>query len=214
MPTEPTRLRRRTSGSRPDWHGRLREQRGVAALEFAIILPVLLIFLLGSLQVDEFVRLQMKLTEAATTMAELAALDPSTAQQSMADYCHGAQLLVWPFAGQLSVAVASVARGATSGTVGVDWQDTSCGNAPAIPNPAAMATSIVPANGNSAIVAMARYTLSLPFPFLPLASWTLSEDGFASPRTTNAVTGGTGSSGSGGSSGGSGSSGGGGWSGH
>jgi Flp pilus assembly protein TadG len=177
--------------------------RGVAALELAIVMPVLLIMLLGGVQVEQLVRLQTNLTEAATTMAELAATQPSTAQPSLTDDCIGSRLLLTPFAGtQLRIAVARVTRSSTGGSVAVNWQDTSCGNATAIADPGATAAPLVPSAGDSAVVAVATYTYAAPLAFLLPTTITLSETGYARPRLTSTPSAGTGSSGGQGSSGG------------
>jgi Flp pilus assembly protein TadG len=162
-----------------------RDRRGVAALELAIVMPVLLIILVGSAEAERVVRLQMDLSQAATTMAELAATQPASAQQSIPDYCKGAQLMLSAFGGApLSIAVASVTNTSGNGSPTVAWQDTSCGNASAIAAPGTMAATLVPSTGDSAIVAVATYTYTNPLAFLLPVKITLSETGYARPRAT------------------------------
>ena len=162
-----------------------RDRRGTAALELAIVMPVLVIILVGSVEAERVVRLQMDLSQAATTMAELAATQPASAQQSIPDYCRGAQLMLAPFgSAPLSIAVANVTSSSGGGSATVAWQDTSCGNATAIAAPATMAASLVPSAGDSAIVAVATYTYTNPLAFLLPVKITLSETGYARPRAT------------------------------
>ncbi|MDE2580549.1 MAG: pilus assembly protein [Rhodospirillales bacterium] len=188
----------------------LPDRRGAAAIELALVMPVLFVILLGSLEAARIVRLEMELSEAATTMAQLAAANPSQAQQSMSNYCSGVRLILASFgSAPLSVAVASVTRDNTSGVVGTDWQNTTCGNAPAISNPTTLATAFVPSNGDSTVVAVAHYTYNVPFQlFFPL-SFSLAETGYARPPEVSGSTtsSSSGSGGSGSSSGSTGSSG-------
>ena len=55
--------------------GFCRDQRGIAAVEFALVLPVMILFSLGIAEVGRFALLNLKLQHAATTMADLAARD-------------------------------------------------------------------------------------------------------------------------------------------
>lgn len=51
----------------------LRDTRGVSAVEFALILPLLLLFSLGTIEISRLVLLNQKLQSAAYTLADLAA---------------------------------------------------------------------------------------------------------------------------------------------
>lgn len=52
--------------------GFVRDRRGVSAVEFALVAPVLLLLSLGTVEVARFALLALKLQHAATTMADLA----------------------------------------------------------------------------------------------------------------------------------------------
>lgn len=53
-------------------HGFVRDRRGVSAVEFALVAPVLLLLSLGTVEVARFALLALKLQHAAATMADLA----------------------------------------------------------------------------------------------------------------------------------------------
>ena len=53
-------------------HGFRRDRAGIAAVEFALVLPVMILFSLGIAEVGRFALLNLKLQHAATTMADLA----------------------------------------------------------------------------------------------------------------------------------------------
>ena len=160
-----------------------RARRGAAALEFALVLPTLLIMLLGSVEVERLVRLRMALASAAQTMAALAAMQTGTPPATLADDCTGAQLLLAPFGStNVAIAVADVARDSSAGAPTLAWQDNGCGQARAIAAPTSLAAPLVPGVGDQAIVAVATYTYTDPLPFLLPTTISLSATGYARPR--------------------------------
>ncbi|MDE2006476.1 MAG: pilus assembly protein [Rhodospirillales bacterium] len=161
----------------------LRARRGTAAVEFALVAPILLALSTGCVGLTQAVRARMDVAQAAQTMAQLIATQSSVTTAQIADFCTGADAVMTPFAATgLGLAIASVTRNASSGTVRTDWTDTSCGNAAAIAAPATLAASVVPNNGDSAIVVQASYTLANPLSLVLPASFTFSAVAFARPR--------------------------------
>jgi len=80
----------------------LGEQRGVAAMEFALLVPVLLILLFGSAEVLRAVRARMLLTQAVSMTADVIAAQfkavPSASGGigTLQDFCSGAKLILQP----------------------------------------------------------------------------------------------------------------------
>jgi len=96
-------------------------RRGIAAVEFALIIPVLLVMFIGTIEVLTLYRTEAKLNALAMNVAQIVSVtqsdDPSTASNtgasatvtSLNDVCNGAILGLAPFpAGGLTVAIASV----------------------------------------------------------------------------------------------------------
>ncbi len=65
--------------NRPPWRGRKAQDRGSAAVEFALVLPVLLLILFGIIDFGRALNAQIELTGAAREGARLAALGYSNA---------------------------------------------------------------------------------------------------------------------------------------
>ena len=74
------------------------DQSGVAAVEFALVLPVMLLFSLGVAEVGRFVLLTLKLQHAATTMADLASRDDEIGDASVPPLFGAMAHVVQPFA--------------------------------------------------------------------------------------------------------------------
>jgi len=160
-------------------------ERGAVAVEFALLLPLLLTMCFGVFELSELIRADMKLQAAAATVAMLVAEQESVNTSSVSNYCIAGQLVMAPLAaGGLKVTVASVTN--TAGTKAVDWQDTTCGGT-AIGNPAGLAGTMVANSGDSAIVVQATYAYTSPIAYALTANFALTQDAFQRPRSNVTV---------------------------
>ena len=75
----------------------LPDQRGIAAVEFALVLPVMILFSMGIAEVGRFALLNLKLQHAATTMADLAARDETVSDAAMTSMLGAMDFIVRPF---------------------------------------------------------------------------------------------------------------------
>jgi Flp pilus assembly protein TadG len=186
------------------------DTRGVASLEFVILIPILLMLLIGIYQLTELVRVNARLSRVAVAVADLVAQQSNgiTGGQSgsLGNFCAGARLMMTPFpttgSSTFTLAVASVTN--YSGSTGVvnDWEvDTACsGAATRLGSAAAIALANSPVNlvstsgpagstgiaGDSVIVVEANYQYSSLILYLAPSLGTITKFGFARPRA-NAV---------------------------
>lgn len=162
--------------------------RGFAAIEFAVVAPVLLIAMIGFFETVQTVRAKSLLTAAVANMVEMIATEkgaPELTPGTMQDFCRAAQLTMRPFAAtSLSMAIASVTN-STAAPPGParDWEyDAACPSAasPFGANGAkAAATSMVPDAADSVIMIKASFTYT---PSLILSATTFTQTVFARPR--------------------------------
>ncbi len=90
-----------------------RDRSGVAALEFAAVAPTMLLFIMGTVEILNAIRLQAKLNVAAGQLAELVAGQSSVTAPSgtLTDICTGAAMNIIPYPrGALSANIASVSN--------------------------------------------------------------------------------------------------------
>lgn len=164
-----------------------RDQRGVAALEFAMLAPVLVIALVGLLAVSQAVRAKMLLTSTASSMASMVAVQRAVTGSSLGtlrDFCNGAQLTMLPYsANALSMAITSYTLQSDL-TVHKDWEYDSACQATAgslAGTGTALASPLLAEAGDSVIVVQASYNFTSPYPnFMP--SMALSQIAYARPR--------------------------------
>lgn len=177
--------------------------RGVAALEFVIVLPIMLSLLFATYELSQYVRVQLKVDNAAQSIADLVAQQAagvtSGTSGSLGNFCTAGVLMMTPFPvgtsqSTFSMAVASVTN-YTSGGVTVDWEsDASCTKSATALGATAKTLATSPANliptagtpGDSAIVVTVTYVYNSPIQYFFPGLLTLTHTAFARPRS-NAV---------------------------
>ena len=171
-----------------------RDSRGVAALELAVIAPVLFALLFGTWEVTQRLAAGLRTADAAEAMARLVAGQAAGVTPAlMTDACAGAQDMLAPDApSPLALAIASVSN--IGGTVARDWEyDAACATA-AAPIGAAGAVALatayvrnkVASAGDSVVLVRATYAYVPAVTYL-LGGAVLTHTAFARPRSNTTV---------------------------
>src|SRR3954454_22839425 len=104
--------------------GFARDQRGVSAVEFAMLLPLMITLYLGSVEISQGVAIDRKVTLTTRTVADLASQVSSINNADMTNMLTATAAVIAPFdQSKLKVVVSAVAIDA-SGTAKVAWSDT------------------------------------------------------------------------------------------
>ena len=163
-----------------------RGQRGVGAMEFALLAPVLVVSIIGLAAMSQAIRTKMLLTSAASSMAAMVAVQNSVTGGSVGtlhDFCSGAQLIMQPYAATgLSMAITSYTLQSGS-TPSEDWEyDSACqGSAGSLASSgSALASPLLVATGDSVIIVKASYNYKSSFSMFP--SLVLSQTAYGRPR--------------------------------
>jgi len=191
----------------------IRDARGVASLEFAIIVPFMVLILLGIYQVSQLVRVNMKMSNVAVAIADIVAQQDSITggvSGILGNFCKGAQLMMAPFptsaaANSFSLAIVSVtnySNGQVS-NVKVDWEvDSACAVTATAIGSAATTLVTSPVNllvnsgpkgttgiaGDTVIMVRVTYTYSSLVSFLAPSLSAQTKMGFARPRANSVIT--------------------------
>lgn len=164
---------------------RMRVRKAIVAVEFALILPILVLMFSGTVEVTQAVRAQSAFQRAVASTLNVVAVQTGVTSTKLADYCTGATLSIYPFiTTSLSMSMTSVTN--TSGTIARDWEyDAACpsqgvllGSTGAISSASAM----VPNSGDSVIMIQASYLYTPLFKSIIPFSFTMNKTGFARPR--------------------------------
>ncbi|MGV3652026.1 MAG: TadE/TadG family type IV pilus assembly protein [Devosia sp.] len=100
----------------------LRNTRGVAAVEFAIILPAMLALYVGAVEVSTLITADRRVTTIAGTVGDLVSRRNATISQAVLDdYFAAAAAIIAPFPTDTLTQVVSCVRVAADGTTSVMW---------------------------------------------------------------------------------------------
>ena len=165
------------------------DRRGVAAIEFVLVAPLMVTLFFGLFGMVQFVRAKMLLSSTASSMANMVAAQPAVASVTLRDYCSGAQLIMQPYAASgLSMAVISYTM-QSDRTVTAIWEyDSACHTTASswAASGTALATSLLTAPGDSIVIVQASYNYTLSYasiiPNLP--GMMLTQTAYARSRST------------------------------
>lgn len=164
-----------------------RGQRGVAAMEFALLAPVLVISISGLAAMSQAIRAKMLLTSSASSMASMVAVQNSITGGSLGtlhDFCTGAQLIMQPYAATgLSMAIASYTL-QSNATASEDWEyDGACqGSASSlVSSGSALASPLLVATGDSVIIVQASYKYTSSYISM-LPNMVMTQIAYSRPR--------------------------------
>lgn len=160
------------------------DRRGVAASEFALILPVLLLVLFGTVEIGNAVLLDRKVTAATQTAADLVTQQKVVTEQDLLNIWLAIDNIIAPFAtaGTTYHIVSVVADG--NGTASIDWQRSRGGTAF---EGYTLPAGIIGAN-ESVIVARVSYNYVPVFGDLIFGAFTITDVAYLRPRTVSRVT--------------------------
>lgn len=162
------------------------DQSGVSAVEFAILLPLMLALYLGGVEVSQAVSADRKTTVVAYTIGDLVAQSTTISNADMTNILAAAAAVAYPFSsGNLKVTVSSITiDGGGKATVG--WSDTLNGTKRSGDVTGLIPSALRVAN-TSLIWAEASYNYKPTIGYTITGTLTLNEKTFMRPRLTNSV---------------------------
>ncbi|MEZ5817490.1 MAG: TadE/TadG family type IV pilus assembly protein [Hyphomicrobiaceae bacterium] len=173
------------------------DTRGVAAVEFAMILPIMFFLFVGAIEFSQALTVDRRVTQSASSTADLIARAPSqglTTTQVDNELAIVGQLIRPYDQTALTVRIASVKANAVPGNPGavnyvVDWSRDNHGATPYARN---SAYTDIPAGllvaGESVIVAEATYNYTpLIFHYFIKTAFNLQEKFYLKPRNASCV---------------------------
>src|SRR5713226_2610224 len=109
--------------------GLVRDQRGVSAVEFAMLLPLMITLYLGTVEISQGVGIDRKVTLTTRTVADLASQVTTINNADMTNLLNASSAVIMPYdATKLKVTVSQVDIDA-NGNAKVKWSDTLGGSA-------------------------------------------------------------------------------------
>ena len=163
------------------------DRRGVSAVEFALIAPVLIVFYFGIAELTQAMMADRRTSHVASSIGDLVAQDDTITNAEMTDIFNIGGIVMSPFnTSSLKMRVSEI----TSNSANVSkiaWSDASNNTALTVGNTVTVPTGIISAN-QSVIMAEVSYTYDSPVDYVMPSPVTFTKVYYLRPRRTDTVT--------------------------
>jgi Flp pilus assembly protein TadG len=168
------------------FHGFIEDRRGVSAVEFAMLLPLMVTLYLGTVEISQGVSIDRKVTLTTRTVADLASQVTSINNSDMTNLLNASGAVVSPFdASKVKVVVSAVTIDA-AGVAKIAWSDTLNGTARAVGS-----TVTVPAalnvNNTQLIWSEVTYAYKPTIGYVITGTLNLADQIYMRPRLSDTV---------------------------
>ena len=168
--------------------GCARDERGVSAVEFALILPLMVALYLGGAEVSQGLTIDRKVTLVARTVADLAAQTTEiTTTNDMTNILDAATAVIQPYSIDKAKVVVSQVSIDSNGIAKIDWSDTKNGTKR---TPGSVVTLPGPINipNSSLIWSEVSYNYEPAIGYIITGPMTLTDQIYMRPRKSDKVT--------------------------
>jgi Flp pilus assembly protein TadG len=162
------------------------DERGVSAVEFAMLLPLMLTLYLGTVEISQGIGADRKVTLVTRTVADLVAQVTSINNADMTNSLNAAAAVIAPYStANLKVTVTSVTIDG-QGKATVAWSDSLNGTARAKGSTVTLPTSLV-VNNTSLIWSEVQYSYKPTIGYVVSGTLTLKDQIYMRPRQSDTV---------------------------
>ena len=163
------------------------DERGVSAVEFAMLLPLMITLYLGTVEISQGVGIDRKVTLTTRTVADLASQVSSINNADMTNLLNASASVVAPYdVSKLKVTVSLVTIDA-NGQAKVTWSDTFQGTQRAVGSTVTLPSALNVAN-TSLIWSEVSYLYTPTIGYVVTGSLNLSDQIYMRPRLSDTVT--------------------------
>jgi Flp pilus assembly protein TadG len=166
------------------------DRNGVSAIEFALILPVMVAFYLGSVELGNGLAVKFKTTLAARTVADLTSQYQTIDAATMTQILGAVTSVVTPYsANNMTVIVSEITTINASGSATVTWSAANSGNARTVGSPITLPSALqtLP-TGTSLIFGEVTYPFNPQFGYVLTGTINMYESQYFYPRKASCVT--------------------------
>jgi Flp pilus assembly protein TadG len=157
------------------------DERGVSAVEFAMMLPLMLTLYLGAVELSQGVGADRKVTLTARTVADLVSQTASINNADMTNSLNASAAVMSPYpTSNLKVTVSSVKIDST-GKATIEWSDTYNGAARAVNSTVTLPSALVVPN-TWLIWSEVQYSYTPTIGYVISGTLTLKDQSFMTPR--------------------------------
>ncbi|HEX4160119.1 MAG TPA: TadE/TadG family type IV pilus assembly protein [Rhizomicrobium sp.] len=166
----------------------LRAKEGLAAVEFALLAPVLATLLMGTIELCNALECRQKVSSETSSVADLVAQTSSVSDADLSNIFSAGNSILYPFAsGGVTVVVSSIVNQPTGANV-VDWSKPYNGGTELQKGTQVTVPAGIIAPGGSAIFVQVSYNYTSPIGQLIFGSIEMGDSFYARPRDSAKVT--------------------------
>lgn len=163
------------------------DRRGVAAVEFALILPVMLTIYFGGIELGNGLAIEVKVTGTAHIVADLASQYVTIDNSDMSNILGAASSIIAPYSASNIVVTVSEVTTNASGNATVTWSDSLNGTPRSVGQVITLPSSLQTPN-ISLILGEVSYSYTPSLGYTLTGTITLSDKYYLYPRLSNSVT--------------------------
>ena len=165
-----------------------RAQNGMAAVEFAVILPFMLTAYIGGVEIGDGVAIDRKVAITTRAVADLASRYTTIKNADMASILGASSTIISPYSSSALAVTVSEVTCDSKGIATVTWSDA---NANATPHPIGTSVTLpgtLAAPNATYIWGEVQYPYTPTLGYVMTGTWTLRNQIFMSPRESATVT--------------------------
>ncbi len=160
--------------------------RGISAVEFAMLMPVMLTLLLGSVEASQGIAADRKIELTAHTLADLASQYTDITNADMTNILNAGSAIIAPYpAASLKEVVSEIAID-SNGNATVVWSDTLNGTALTVGQTISVPSSLATPN-SYLILAQVQYGYNPTYGYVLTGTLTLSDQSYMRPRESTSI---------------------------
>ena len=164
----------------------LRDKRGISAVEFAMLLPLMITLYLGGVEVSQAVAVDRKVTLISRSLGDLVAQATTVTNAEMTNILAATAAIIVPYVdAKLKITVSSVVIDA-QGVAKIAWSDTKNGTARAVGSTVTLPAALNTAS-SSLIWAESQYAYTPVIGYVITGTMNLKDQIFMRPRLSDTV---------------------------
>ncbi|WP_296816838.1 TadE/TadG family type IV pilus assembly protein [Brevundimonas sp.] len=172
---------------RRPWLTLLRDRRGVSAVEFAMLAPVMVAFYFGLSELCQGYMAQKRVGHVASIIADLISQDEAVSSGEIADIFTVGATVLKPFSSTTLAQRVSSVTVDSSGVARVDWSRGSGMTARAAASTVTLPSGLV-GNGESVIMSEVTYDYDSPVDYMMPGLTRFSQTHYLRPRRVDRIT--------------------------
>jgi Flp pilus assembly protein TadG len=162
------------------------ECRGVSAVEFALLLPLMMTLFFGSVETSQGVAASRKVTLTAHALADVSSQYTDITNADMSDILAAGSAIIAPYsAANLQEVVSELSINA-QGQASVVWSDSLGGTALSVGQVVAVPASLAVPN-SYLVLAQVQYSYNPTYGYVLTGTLTLSDESYLLPRQSNSI---------------------------